>query len=782
MLSLFLFYVFLCVGDVKTNNGGWYTEKKDIVGREGPCNIERYAAEDLDQNEFLRRFAYHEPLVIYNIDNKEFRRLTMRKKMMEDWKNTPVTLNSANTYSYIRIPTTFQEYIEHRLKPQSRDIRGNETMYLFGDIDQKLWAPLLTAYRIPKWSLPGHSPGLSFGIAGAAQIFVVVHGCLRLMHLHIKTMASRRRGVGVAAVQRKQETQAKFNAKGEQMASEQLQMFSKQLEEFTMRLEQFAHRHRDEIRKNSQFRRHFQEMCASVGVDPLASGKGFWAEKLGVGDFYYELAVQIVEVCLSTNHINGGIMTVEEIRNRLMRSRSRTRKETITTDDILRSVDKLKVLGGGFELVPLGGGRFLVQSVPGELSMDHSRVLQLAEDAAYVTKELIIDRLRWDEPRAQAVLDHLVKEGLAWVDEQATDTVQYWVPSLFLQQYCHSSSSTSVSESLQNVCHSHSPRVHWSARVGYDEVVEGRNRSSILYFLIKTHTLISSNETDSDDPSTSIYYNESEASKYASNSHIIKIQTEMAERALELLALPEEKSAFLLDIGSGTGISGGVLANYGHSWVYCSTYCDVRSSRLILYLELASEDDQDRENLGDFVWTDMGTGLPFRPGTFDGAISISAVQWLCHANTKHQNPKRRLHRFFQTLYGCLDRGTRAVFQFYPENEHQSALIMSQAIKAGFNGGLVVDYPNSVKAKKVYLVLMTGGIAQLPKALTGEESMEHQTHVENTGRVFAVIRKHEKKPSKGTKEWINKKRERMLKQGRTVRHESKYSGRKRKQKF
>uniref|UniRef100_A0A8R1EG15 Vacuolar-sorting protein SNF8 n=1 Tax=Caenorhabditis japonica TaxID=281687 RepID=A0A8R1EG15_CAEJA len=54
-----------------------------------------------------------------------------------------------------------------------------------------------------------------------------------------------------------------------------------------------------------------------------------------------------------------------------------------------------KVLGNGFELVPLGGGRFLVQSVPGELSMDHSRVLQLAEDAAYVTKELIMDKLRW---------------------------------------------------------------------------------------------------------------------------------------------------------------------------------------------------------------------------------------------------------------------------------------------------------------------------------------------------------------------------------------------------
>lgn len=33
-----------------------------------------------------------------------------------------------------------------------------------------------------------------------------------------------------------------------------------------------------------------------VGVDPLASSKGFWAEVLGVGDFYYELGIVIVQV------------------------------------------------------------------------------------------------------------------------------------------------------------------------------------------------------------------------------------------------------------------------------------------------------------------------------------------------------------------------------------------------------------------------------------------------------------------------------------------------------
>jgi hypothetical protein len=33
-------------------------------------------------------------------------------------------------------------------------------------------------------------------------------------------------------------------------------------------------------------------------VDPLASSKGFWAEVLGVGDFYYELGIVIVQVAL----------------------------------------------------------------------------------------------------------------------------------------------------------------------------------------------------------------------------------------------------------------------------------------------------------------------------------------------------------------------------------------------------------------------------------------------------------------------------------------------------
>lgn len=65
------------------------------------------------------------------------------------------------------------------------------------------------------------------------------------------------------------------------------------------------------------------------------------------------------------------------------------------------------------------------------------------------------------------------------------------------------------------------------------------------------------------------------------------------------------------------------------------------------------------------------------------------------------------------------RGGRAVLQFYPENSAQVEMITAQAMKAGFTGGLVVDYPNSTKAKKVFLVLMTGGAQPLPRPLGGD---------------------------------------------------------------
>lgn len=66
-----------------------------------------------------------------------------------------------------------------------------------------------------------------------------------------------------------------------------------------------------------------------------------------------------------------------------------------------------------------------------------------------------------------------------------------------------------------------------------------------------------------------------------------------------------------------------------------------------------------REVEGDLLCADIGQGLFFRPNSFDGAISISVIQWLCNADKREHVPQKRIKKFFQTLYNCLKRGARS---------------------------------------------------------------------------------------------------------------------------
>jgi hypothetical protein len=53
---------------------------------------------------------------------------------------------------------------------------------------------------------------------------------------------------------------------------------------------------------------------------------------------------------------------------------------------------------------------------------------------------------------------------------------------------------------------------------------------------------------------------------------------------------------------------------------------------------------------------------PARPGLPSRGPRRWPPQWLCNADKSHHEPKRRLKRFFETLYSCLVRGGRAVLQ------------------------------------------------------------------------------------------------------------------------
>lgn len=149
--------------------------------------------------------------------------------------------------------------------------------------------------------------------------------------------------------------------------------------------------------------------------------------------------------------------------------------------------------------------------------------------------------------------------------------------------------------------------------------------------------------------------------------------------------------------------------------------------------------------------------------------------------------------------------------------------MSAATRAGFGGGLVVDYPNSKKAKKFFLVIWSGRAMIRPKGMEvyGEEQSEQalpqgfradqetnldedasplyssggggkvkfQAKRERNGAAFTGTKrkKRQKEDSfgmeKGSKKWILRKKELYRKRGREdVPVDSKFTGRKRRPQF
>ncbi|KAK1584235.1 hypothetical protein Q3G72_031066 [Acer saccharum] len=219
------------------------------------------------------------------------------------------------------------------------------------------------------------------------------------------------------------QSQDQYRLLGENVAKLRTDLMKEQLATFRSQLEDFARKHKNDIRKNPTFRSQFHEMCAKVGVDPLASNKGFWAELLGIGDFYYEIGVQIVDICLATRAHNGGLINLQELCKLLHQRR--------------KKVHFFQVLGSGFEVISVGKKK-LVRSVPTELNKDHNQILELAQAQGFVTVDEVERQLSWTSGHAIDALDTLLDDGLAMIDDGHRDgKCRYWFP-------CVSSITSSV--------------------------------------------------------------------------------------------------------------------------------------------------------------------------------------------------------------------------------------------------------------------------------------------------------------------------------------------------
>ncbi|PHH79961.1 hypothetical protein CDD83_3806 [Cordyceps sp. RAO-2017] len=284
-----------------------------------------------------------------------------------------------------------------------------------------------------------------------------------------------RKGVGIGAFDRSRLTSAHYASHGSSLRATNAQALEAQLSVFRSLLQQFAQTHARDIRSDPSFRAQFARMCTAIGVDPLASsssssagggggggggGGSIWAQLLGktVNDFYFELAVRVVEVCGATRGENGGLIGLREVQERLSRGavtsspssscpapapdRDQQQQQqqqleggnvvVISEDDVRRAVETLKPLGGSYGIVRVGRKEY-IRSVPRELSSDQAAVIEAVQVLGYVSVSMLRDNLGWEGARCRTVIDDLVAQGMLWVDKQTRGEWEYWSPSFMVQ-------------------------------------------------------------------------------------------------------------------------------------------------------------------------------------------------------------------------------------------------------------------------------------------------------------------------------------------------------------
>ncbi len=182
------------------------------------------------------------------------------------------------------------------------------------------------------------------------------------------------------------------------------------------------------------------------------------------------------------------------------------------------------------------------------------------------------------------------------------------------------------------------------------------------------------------------FYASAEGNAHREKNAIRSIQRRITLRALELLALnPPEK---LLDAGCGSGFSSEIAMEAGFGVV------GFDADRKMVEAAIAKGIDA---RIGNF------TGMPFDDGSFDCAVSISALQWL-GAGKNLGLAFEEYHKAAIEFWRVLKPNGRAAIQFYPRDENEAVLAGKAFRKARFGVTLQVDSADNPKKRKVFLVL------------------------------------------------------------------------------
>ena len=190
-----------------------------------------------------------------------------------------------------------------------------------------------------------------------------------------------------------------------------------------------------QLEKDEEYQKRFYKLCNDIGVDPFTQKKGFLSGLLNknLDEFYKQLGMRVLGVCLDTRYENGGLIKLSEIKERLNSNSDGTKAGHVQSADIRMAVEKLSVLSSSLCIVHIedeeGGEVEYIKSADMELSGDSLKILAKANRRK--GKLQVADMGHDTNGKWKKELDLFVDQGIAWIDVHEGLTTYYFPTIVF---------------------------------------------------------------------------------------------------------------------------------------------------------------------------------------------------------------------------------------------------------------------------------------------------------------------------------------------------------------
>ncbi len=238
--------------------------------------------------------------------------------------------------------------------------------------------------------------------------------------------------MGLREIEKKIRIKSAFKAKEAEIMIKDLEIMLENIRELQSRLKRFEKKWKKDITGNEDSYKKLVELRQELGLpDELGvyewkESATFW-DKIGGGDFFERLGIEILEKAKEVQEYTGGLMTLGEVV--ILVNKGRPGK-IIPVKDVVISIGKLSDAKVIPEVRELKGGVKLVEFIPANLSEDQEEVLTLSTRKGWISIEELIMKTGWNQERSERALEAMRDTGIARVDASYAEGKKYYFPGL----------------------------------------------------------------------------------------------------------------------------------------------------------------------------------------------------------------------------------------------------------------------------------------------------------------------------------------------------------------